>query len=394
VCAAIVLAAWTAHAEIEVFGSRATLRWTPAAGSVSGYNVIVSRNGGTPRLESVVSTNQVTLGGVAGETLTVLVAAFGYPGGPGTPMAHGPLSPASDRLRFASRFDPSGLGVLECASCKRIEFRALRGGNTLLSLPHPSGGSWELQGFANFLGTPVTQALLRERSTGALWIGDVTSGALVPRASHQGSNFPTSLVGEVADLDGDGATEVVLRNMASGNVQIWGLVNGTFTRHAQFATPVAWWLIGAYDLDNDGQRDLWFDTRDGGVEVVLMEGFEDVDDVAFDVTLPGMVASEVADYDGDELPDLLWLDASGRMTVTMLRGSMASPSVQHAQMPFTAGDSLWRLRSSMDLDGVPGAEIVLQHSGSGAVDVLLPKEGRRQRLMEPTVAWRMVQATR
>jgi hypothetical protein len=48
----------------------------------------------------------------------------------------------------------------------------------------------------------------------------------------------------------------------------------------------------------------------------------------------------------------------------------------------------------MDLDGVPGAEIVLQHSGSGAVDVLLPKEGRRQRLMEPTVAWRMVQATR
>ena len=95
--AGILGLASAADALVRVSGTSVKLKWAAAAGPVRGYLVFVSRNGRAMRGEQAVTSLRTTVRGRPGETIRVRIAAWGTLDAD----AMGPLSPASEAIRFS-----------------------------------------------------------------------------------------------------------------------------------------------------------------------------------------------------------------------------------------------------------------------------------------------------
>jgi hypothetical protein len=280
--------------------------------------------------------------------------------------------------------------VLDCASCRRFEMRDSTG-TTVLSADHPMGGDFDLVGLGTFVpGRP--QALLRERNMGALWIGDISGAGMTPFWSQGDASFTTARVARPIDLDGDGATEILLHDEVNGLFQIWGFVNNNLVRRGQWSLGKGMPLIGAGDADGDAMADAWFDAGHGIVMIIQMRGVTYTGSNVLGISSADLTPVDVADYDGDGLADAVWRDeATGTLQVSLMRGTASAPRLDMVALPAAAGDVDADVITSLDVDGQRGAEILLENRVTGAVDVVTPTAtGTRQRLLQPGSAWRLV----
>jgi hypothetical protein len=376
-----------------VAGTQAIFRWAPAAGPVSGYQLFVSRNGSDLISAGMVGTNQVTLSGVAGDIVQVAVRAWGYPNGTQAGFDWGPPSAPSEPIRFSGGPIGEVYPLLDCASCGRFEIRD-GSGAVVASYPYPSGGSWELVDLAPFV-KDHPQALLRERTTGALWIGNVVGDQLVPYASQVSTGF-AQFRALTSDLDGDGVSEILLQNQATGVIAVWAVQNGAIVRRFQWNGPVGWRLIGAADFDGDHQQDLWFDAG-GGIVLVSLFRFSvfQGSTVLSSPVAEDASAVAVADYDGDWIGDLLFRDESGAMQIALTRGSPSIPSQTMVSLVAQVGDENVLPTGTADFDGDGGAELLLENQVTGATAVAFPLDpavpGRRVGLLtQRDPSWRLV----
>lgn len=383
-----------AVAQVTVQGSEVTLRWAAAVGSVSGYQVFVSRNGGGLTEEGVVNTNEAKVSGQPGEVIQVAVRAYGFPNGPTGPFEWGPASDFSDPIRFDGQ--PVALDLyplLDCASCRRFELRDANGG-LALAVPHPYPGSWDLAG-TGVLEPGSGHALLRERVSGAVMVGILTGSAMVPHVSTNAPGFASSTIFPPVDLDADGIDEVVLHEAATGRTRIWGVEDGMLVELSHCDVQPGWRLVGSGDVDGDGDLDLWFDATQGNVVIIHLRDFEAVTSTFVSNSVSGTTPVDVADYDGDGRPDLLRRNsASGALHVSLMRGSLGAPTQEVRALATQSGDSNLVPRGSFELDGSPGAEVLLQNQSTGAVDIAHPVDavaGRRERLVSSASGWRIVE---
>jgi hypothetical protein len=119
----------------------------------------------------------------------------------------------------------------------------------------------------------------------------------------------------------------------------------------------------------------------------------------FPLALSGFTPEDVADYDGDAMPDVLLRKINGRLTLGLLRGDPRAPTVEFRWLPEVTGDDLLLPQVSVDLDDQPGAEILLQtsHWGSGRVEVVFPASAdpaQRQTLFTTEAGSRLVHVVR
>jgi hypothetical protein len=388
-----------APAEIVVPGFQATFRWNPASGPVNGYEVWVARNGGAAVALTWVAATEITLTGAPGEVSQMSVRAFSMPDGPNAPFVWGPLSAASEPIRFGGS-SPEAFAVLDCPSCSRTDLRLLPGATSVLSVAHPPGGPWDLVHVGKFDAGYAIQIALQQRTSGELFIGDYEGNALVPRANHLEPGFERSLA-SAADFDGDGLEEILMWDGSTGSLTFWGIQDGYLVRLSSFATvDPSWALIGTQDLNRDGNADLWFDNHNGKVWVYFTYHLLSVGTTRFPMSLTGYTMQDVADYDGNGMPDVLFRKATtGRLTLGLLRGDPNAPTVEFRQLPLLTGDDLLVPQVSVDLDDLPGAEILLQtsSSGSGSVDAVFPVSAdpaQRQRLFTTEAGSVLVQVVR
>ena len=396
VFAASMLAASGSVAQVTVQGSEVTLRWGHAAGAVWGYQVFLSRNGGEMIDLGVIGTNEVKVTGQPGEIIQLAVRAFGFPNGPTQGFEWGPASELSDPIRFGGQ-QPVARDVyplLDCANCRRFELRDTSGA-LLLSVPHPSPGSWDLVGTGS-LERGNGHALLRERVTGTLMIGLLSGTVMAPVSSIVAPGFAAMKVSRPVDLDADGVGELLLHDPATGVVKIWGLEEGMLMELSRCDVQPGWRLIGFGDVDGDGQLDAWFDAVQGNVVVIHMRDLEAVTSTFIgNPVSSASSAVDVADYDGDGRPDLLRRNGStGALHVSLMRGGYSAPTQDVRALAVQSGDSNVVPRGSRDIDGRPGADILLQNQSSGAVDVAFPVDpvaGRRERLANASADWKLIE---
>ena len=74
-------------------------------------------------------------------------------------------------------------------------------------------------------------------------------------------------------------------------------------------------FVGISDLDRDGQLDLWFDSRQGDIWVLRTNQLRYAGWSLIPADLTGAVPLDVADYDGDGVPDVLWRSSNGALSI-------------------------------------------------------------------------------
>lgn len=154
-------------------------------------------------------------------------------------------------------------------------------------------------------------------------------------AAGTGLTGPTELLFEQnqahripLDLKGDGNTDLLWRNVQSGDTSVWYMNGGRWTGQWDYVAhgiPTVWTLSLAADLFNDGNSELvWRNSTTGDVTVWYMNGAiytGQWDYIAQNVPLEWSLVG-VADINRDSSPDLLWQNTrTGDVTVWYMSGA-------------------------------------------------------------------------
>ncbi|HZD30180.1 MAG TPA: VCBS repeat-containing protein, partial [Candidatus Angelobacter sp.] len=133
------------------------------------------------------------------------------------------------------------------------------------------------------------------------------------------------------DFNGDFMSDVLWRNKATGDVDMW-LMNGSTIADPQFVYNVSdlnWQIIGKGDFDGDGKADiLWRDQSTGSIVVWLMNGASLAGSgFVYSVPDPNWQVAGIADFDGDGKADILWRNKStGAVVLWLMNGTAISSS--------------------------------------------------------------------
>lgn len=350
-CAALAVLAPAAAAGRDVIGrNEVRLAWTPPAGEIAAYVVFVSRDGGPYRSEQYTREASAHIAGRLGESVQVLVRAYGETAG-GTVTS--PPSEPSELIRFLGDAPPASLAV-ESAPLPSSPPRPLPAARLAPSFQIQAGGDFDGDGYLDLIATlgswdhPLVlfqkdgalervECLASLGRVGAVSTGDfdgdgmdelvVKSSDAVSLLRLEASGKATLLRREtlaaetrilVADLDGDDRASLVIYEPGSGRLTE-RFAPGK-TRDFGAIRPLD--ALHAGDFDGDGRDDLWVQARPGSEAELWLMRSGDGFDVA-PIRLDGRVSTAVAlDWNGDGRDDLAGYDTTrGELRAWLLDGA-------------------------------------------------------------------------
>ena len=183
---------------------------------------------------------------------------------------------------------------------------------------------------------------------------------------------PTPTGAVVADLNRDGAADVVVANGAAGSLTILpGDGKGGFGPAVSIQTGGTVTAVGVADFNADGWLDLAAMDADAGTVLVLTGdgkfGFRAAGGPVLVTGRPGAVA--VADFNGDGVLDLAVADSVGH-SVTLLFGDGAGRMVTGSEGPVAVG-ALPASVVAADVNGDGKVDLITANSGTDSITVLL-----------------------
>jgi hypothetical protein len=360
-------AAAGAQTVVDLYGvEQATLEWMPASGSVSGYYVIVSRNGGTPTLYGVSNDTREDVASPIGDVITVQVAAFDAAG------LAGPLSPPSDPLRFnpaTAPPPPDGDGGSGGGTTDPDPGDGGSGDSGSPSdgtdVPTPAGPAR-----FDFTGDGRSDLLLRDPTRGELRLFTLDAEQVTAQSSLPHLPYPWYLE-ESGDFDGDGTRDLLWRNRTSGKLTAWIVREGAVQGGAALEVPGiklsrSWKIGGCADFDGDGRDDVVLTHPSKGyVEILAMDGARVADRISRSAPSAEWRVAATPDADGDGIAEIVW----SHVDTEALRIEWISAPRQATSIAGAA--SGWRLLGSADADGDGRDDLWMRHRDTRIVEAWL-----------------------
>lgn len=283
----------------------------------------------------------------------------------------------------------------------------MRGSETLrvVTLPTVADVRWELRTTADFNLDGIADFVWRNGATGenVVWIMGAPVGSgdnFVPGAIREIKVMAAVRdaywqIEGVADVDGDDTPDVLWRNVRTGATAAW-LMNGVEYRTSVEITPtrgdVNWRIAAIADYDHDGKSDLvWRNLLTGEMDVWLMDGVARRAVVAMPTVAdaswrtlgqgsfaPGAVsgaASGGRDFDGDGHADLLWRHkANGQNALWLMRDGAFARLVPLE----TIANASWTIAAVGDLTRDNKPDVVWRNTVTGQ-NVLWVMDGLSRR---------------
>ena len=153
-----------------------------------------------------------------------------------------------------------------------------------MSLGPIADPAYTVAGVADVDGDGAADIVWHKPATGAtaVWLisGQRANSGALASVRIKGSTQPgvvadtSNVIAGVADFDGDGVSDVIWRNSATGDVVIWFMSAGLIRSASLIATvnSADWEIEGIGDFDHDGRSDLmWRNTSNGDVVAWLID---------------------------------------------------------------------------------------------------------------------------
>lgn len=179
---------------------------------------------------------------------------------------------------------------------------------------------WKIAGIGDFNGDGASDVLWLNNKTGqvdewqmqnSLWSKSVDLGA-----THGSSDWQVAGIG---DFNGDGASDVLWFNSATGQVDEWQMKDGQWAKsfdHGATHQSLDWKIAGTGDADRDGTSDvLWLNDKTGQMDLWKIEnGFWVGSFGAGSKPLSSQVVG-IGDINNDQTDDALFHDSqTGHIT--------------------------------------------------------------------------------
>jgi hypothetical protein len=186
----------------------------------------------------------------------------------------------------------------------------------------------------------------------------------------------------VADMDGDGGSDIVWQNDADGRISYWAM-SGTSLRRGELLSPdrvadTGWKIRAVADINRDGRADLVWRHETSGQLAVWFMRFESPSPtrISGDPLGPGRVADldwalvGASDFNRDGHADLLWQhQTDGRIAVWKMQGTTLADG--HLISPAQVLDLDWKIRAVGDINGDDMPDLIWRNRVTGDVSVWL-----------------------
>lgn len=165
-----------------------------------------------------------------------------------------------------------------------------------------------------------------------------------------------------SDLDGNGADDLLWRDLATGDLTAWMMSGGAVVQSKVIGTTTLdWQVAGTADFTGDGTDDiLWFSQSSRLAGYWAMDGSTRSSYRGLDVSGSESVIG-TGDFRGDGFADVLWRDD----TTGLLGYTNVLNGVKAAYYVLGPLDPAWDVIGISDLDGDRIDDLLIQNASSG-----------------------------
>lgn len=201
---------------------------------------------------------------------------------------------------FAGDSSSLAAGDLDNDGCTDIAYTTTTGG---LAIAY-GGNCKRVRARSDFDGDGRSDLLWSNVATGAgtIWkAADSTHAVAVTRVAN-----PAWFIAGTGDFNGDGRADLLWRNDATGAQVLWYSGNAATQKSLTSITDLGWKIVGIGDFDGDGRADVLWRHATTGHNAIWRSGDSATRIAVAAVTNTQWVAAGVGDFDGDGRDDILW----------------------------------------------------------------------------------------
>ncbi len=212
-----------------------------------------------------------------------------------------------------------------------------------------------------FLGDGTSDLLWRNSATGQV-VAWTLAGTTLSGSGSLGVVNATMTILSTGDFNGDGRDDILWRR-SDGAVLTWEM-NGFTTLSSGTITSLgaSWSFLGAGDINFDGRDDLVWQRNDGLVVMWQMNGRSISSSAALPVLGPEWSFVGLGDFNGDGSDDFLWRRNDGLSYIWSMNGSgIASAAPTSAQVGLS-----WEIVAIGDINR-DGREDIIWQNSSGVI---------------------------